>query len=388
MQRENQTRLQFVLGVSFVASVVSCGGDQYIEPTNGHTDVLPKTSEFREDAFLVFETRDAYDRTRRKLAGADEDALTAWSTQFEGFSSKWAHLKSLESRTTGLDVPNIYDYELGVEFLINKLGVVQIGEQIFLHRGKRIFVIEDGNIDTLGLVDSHQEGSKELAINYIDVIQAGTTSFSSSLGNESCTGEKGGERVVGTTRAYEYRYTNLYNGTITIQPRFSVVASNYERLFWPLGWTLKPTGGLQIRGTVTTQAGTWQIIDSNINISSVGNPVRQLFWERYGEPLILSLGDPIPIGPVFSPFRFSGFVEFRGRNGTRCDIGRVPPRPPPPPPPPPPECGNGICGPGETRRNCGRDCYCGNGSCEGQEVITCPSDCRVGPCTEPPCDPV
>ena len=53
----------------------------------------------------------------------------------------------------------------------------------------------------------------------------------------------------------------------------------------------------------------------------------------------------------------------------------------------PPNCGDGTCGPGETKKLCPKDCdavpaVCGNGTCEaGETTATCPQDCpaTVGP---------
>jgi hypothetical protein len=335
-------RFSILLLALMVVVMISCSqnDEQMLFPTEETPSSTIKTGEYGGYVFLKFPDQETFDA---HLEMFRSDPIVGFESGFEGYESQnaifydmvndptadkeyymdeYAHLFFFDEDGVDFKVR----YEPGIQHLINKLGIVQVGNRIKKYTEGKVYVVENGELPSLDLLAQYPEGSAEQAItvysvshsiidlsdNSNEILRPASTDFSQ---DPSCNNQNGNERVIGQSIITEYGGYDYSLNRSTKTLNVNLRAKNQKRsALW--GWNPKTTGALKIEydmeisgisgsaGTVSVPSGQTSSEISRTVLSHTYYPtVYNTTYSDYIKGLV------------------SGRAKYYGRSNTNCMVG-------------------------------------------------------------------
>ena len=322
-----------------------------------------------KNGYLEFKDQATFDQVKASLENMDDEALNAWESQFEGFTSlrsmavqaidaqedRYEYLSTLDegdlknlrhdnnifysdfiknrpsifimqdSGRYHLNMP-IKDSEL--EGFINTRGLLKVGDNLYEYKKETIKVIHDGNESKLSLLSELANSSEKygITVHHVDekLVAFDTEGITARFANNaSCAGTAGDERVKGEAYRsldYKYDFKGEHCGPQQFRVRyfFSVYmyALREKGLFG--GWIQKRTKSLRANGkvTITSPLFATKSLDINVVQSNFRYDYRKTVWASNE----YCFDNFHPDASPNSRPRFVGEITFRGRGGSNCTI--------------------------------------------------------------------
>lgn len=183
----------YVLALQFLFSCEMQEDSDFQEINQPQSDFY-----LHEDGFLVFSTNDAFEKTAAMIQESDSSEIKAWEAKLNFGSMQQvftqglkieeelakeredknqatkgnsefvvAHPNTFKILEDGIFTTNIYRIDLAP--LVNKDGIVKVGDMIFQYSYDYLKIIEDGDESKINLLSAITETDKELRI-YVDKV--------------------------------------------------------------------------------------------------------------------------------------------------------------------------------------------------------------------------
>jgi len=320
--------------------VVACAADSDDAPIREH------------DGHLEFRDRNAFQDTLHQLAARTPEELDRWERGFASFRSarSWYSQAVAEDQAAAassaaqhsefvtdhedlfvfdadghfeLDLPRSPDR---LDLVVDRQGIVKIGESIFRYRRDVYKEILDGDERTLARLDQITETSRDdhVMVYKLDPERAtlGSPSGGASFdGNyNECIGYTGGggQRVKGVAQVATYVTVDIngnlgFPGQVVCDTQVFTNALNQSNTIF--GWWDKATAQLRISGVVYMNS---PVVSSNpvtVNVSD-SNTVTYISKMLYESGYIPCSW--LPNGSF--PLDLSGYLDFYGRDGSYCGM--------------------------------------------------------------------
>ena len=202
--------------------------------------------------------------------------------------------------------------------LINKHGLLKIGNALLVYDRYNIKLILDGDESKLNLLSNIDEGDikeKIMVYSYIENIsQIDENSRVAFFGNDACVDYSGagGQRVIGSTITSARVIHDIWGtygpvGIVYFQPQVLINIKNEINRGWPFGWGGKLTDEMEIIGTVYVGVSQPPIA---ISWNNKGNNLKSFSYSVYN-------GD---FYEYYFEMPFEGDVSFEGRSNTKCSL--------------------------------------------------------------------
>ena len=323
-----------------------------------------------KNGYLEFKDQAAFDQVKASLENIDDEALNAWESQFEGFTSlRSVAVRAIEEQESWYDelasfnsedisrlrhngdlfysnfikekpsifvledsgryVLNVSAKDQDMESFINENGLIKIGNDLYQYRKQSIKTIHGGDESKLYLLPDLTESSREHNITVSSIheelidLNNGSGINARVVNGGTCFNDRGDDRVKGfaaiDTRTKLDILGNTPNtGQLMAAYSFTVKAESWREKGLFGGWIQKRTRSLRVEGNLNISSISPDIATVSVGVNVVQSNYRWYYQRTvWGTPFVratsldaVTLNRPTVIGDL----------TYRGRNGTVCSI--------------------------------------------------------------------